>query len=154
MPIDFSALDRVDRLTSKELAGLSPEEWVDISAVRDFIADSRAEASAWEEANAHAEQANPPQPKPTSLANGVIWAWRFVYMCRGWNLYGPDNPDGSRGAPIPFTPENVDKLFRVYGLQLTAQMLIRGGGIAGPPVKKVGPDGENAEFQEGSQVPS
>ncbi len=146
MKFSMSILAQKDRLTDKELNGLDSDEWIALKAVRDYILDGEAEMMAWAEARSDADALG--QPPPTSLASTRVWRWRFEYMFIDWNLYEPaDDETQAHGVPIEKTPAEREKFFRIYGAQLTAAMLMRGGGIAGVLVREVGPDGEKADFR-------
>jgi hypothetical protein len=145
MKFRLDLLAKHDRLTNKELPGLQDDEFIVIRSVRDYILDGEAASAAWAELRQEAE--NLKQPPPTELPNVRLWRWWFEYMFVDWNLYEPaDDETQTHGEPIPKTPEQRDLFFRIYGAELTAAMLMRGGSIAGRAVRKTGPDGNPPSF--------
>lgn len=151
MQLALADLDATDRLTAADLPGLDPDEWVEMRRVRDFLRDTEAELQAWDAARD--EAANAGAPPPQRISQGRILRAQFEQMVVAWNLYAPPAADGTR-TPIPFDAAHRDLFFRRFGLYLTADLLKRGGALAGPPIQERGPDGEAPSFPEGAGVPA
>jgi hypothetical protein len=146
MRIGTAALGETDRLTSKELPDLDPDEWIEIRRVRDFLLDTEAELDAWDEARHEAEERG--AEPPTRISQGRVLRWQFEHMVTDWNLYEPE-ADARRDI-VPKTAQKREQVFRLHGVYLTAQLLLRGGATAGPPVKETTPQGEAPSFQGGT----
>lgn len=168
MKVGINSTEEWDKLTSKELDTLEPDEFVYIRKRRDLLNDLKAErlSTEWvsdEEAAKRTEQAgigSPEQSAGYQLNQALLTIEQFEYMTAGqpkdqepWHIFDV-LPDGTRGPAVAFTRENRFKFVNLNGAAFIAQMAIRGASIAPDLTGKVDPDtGEALTFPQDDSVP-